>query len=207
MKKVAVLLDGGFVIKRLKSFLDGEYPTAEQVLEFARKCVTDDEELFRIYYYDCPPFSGTSANPFSKEEVDFSATPVFERLTELQRLLSLADDVAFRKGVLNLNGWRLSRYKTRQIQKTGRPLEAEDFEPVLEQKRVDMKIGLDVAWLAIKGIVDSVILVAGDTDIIPAMDFARQQGVRVVLVPMENPYLNDSMLAHSDQTREIPYPA
>ena len=76
MKKVAVLLDGGFVIKRLKSFLDGEYPTAEQVLEFARKCVAEDEERFRIYYYDCPPFSGTSVNPFSKEEIDFSTTSV-----------------------------------------------------------------------------------------------------------------------------------
>ena len=69
-----------------------------------------------------------------------------------------------------------------------------------------MKIGLDVAWLAIQRIVDSVVLVAGDTDFIPAMDFARQQGVRVVLVPMENPYLSDSMLAHSDQVREITYP-
>jgi uncharacterized LabA/DUF88 family protein len=90
--------------------------------------------------------------------------------------------------------------------KTNRPLEAEDFEPDLEQKRVDMKIGLDVAWLAIKGIVDAVILVAGDTDIVPAMDFARQQGIRVVLVPMENPYLSDSMREQSDEQREVRYP-
>ena len=52
MKKVAVLLDGGFVVKRLRHFLDGEYPEAAQILEFAYKCVAPDEELFRIYYYD-----------------------------------------------------------------------------------------------------------------------------------------------------------
>ena len=206
MKRVAVLLDGGFVIKRLKSFLGGEYPDAPQILEFAHRCVAAHEELFRIYYYDCPPFAGTSVNPASKEEVDFSATPVFERLAKLQRELAVSDDVAFRKGVLNLNGWRLNRYKAKQIQKSGRPIEPSDFEPDLEQKRVDMKIGLDVAWLAIKGIVDAVVLVAGDTGIIPAMDFARQQGMRVVLVPMENPYLSDSMLEHSDEVREVSYP-
>lgn len=206
MKKVAVLLDGGFVVKRLRAMLDGEYPNSTQVLEFARRCVRDGEELFRIYYYDCPPFDGTSVNPVSKEEIDFSTTPIFERLSTLQREISVADDVAFRKGMLNLNGWRLNRYRVRNVQRTGRPLEAEDFEPDLEQKRVDMKIGLDVAWLAIKNIVDAVILVAGDTDIIPAMDFARQQGVRVVLVPMDNPYMSDSMAIHSDEVRNVNYP-
>jgi uncharacterized LabA/DUF88 family protein len=204
--KVAVLLDGGFVVKRLKYFLDGEYPSAAQVLEFAHRCVADDEELFRIYYYDCPPFEGTSTNPVSKEEVDFNKTAVHAQLGRLQEELAVADDVAFRQGALNLNGWRLNRYRARQIQKSGRPLEASDFEPDFEQKRVDMKIGLDVAWLAIQHIVEKVVLVAGDTDFIPAMKFARQQGVRVVVVPMENPYTSDSLRHHADETREVPYP-
>jgi uncharacterized LabA/DUF88 family protein len=206
VKKVAVLLDGGFVIKRLRHFLDGEYPEASQVLEFAHRCVAPDEELFRIYYYDCPPFDGMSVNPISHEEIDFSTTSIYERLSRLQNELAVSDNVAFRHGTLILNGWRLNRYRAKQIVKTNRPLEAEDFEPDLEQKRVDMKIGLDVAWLAIKGIVDAVILVAGDTDIVPAMDFARQQGIRVVLVPMENPYLSDSMREQSDEQREVRYP-
>ncbi|GAB4277028.1 MAG: NYN domain-containing protein [Coriobacteriia bacterium] len=205
-KKVAVLLDGGFVIKRLRHFLDGEYPEASQVLEFAQRCVRDDEELFRIYYYDCPPFDGVSVNPVSGEEVDFSKTSIFEKLQRLQRELAVSEYVAFRKGVLILNGWRLNRYRAKQLAKNNRALQADDFEPDLEQKRVDMKIGLDVAWMAIKGIVDSVILVAGDTDIVPAMDFARQQGMRVILVPMENPYLSESMLEHSDEVREVRYP-
>lgn len=51
-------------------------------------------------------------------------------------------------------------------------------------KRVDMKIGLDVAWLASKGIVDRIILVTADTDFVPAMKFARREGVQVLLVPM-----------------------
>lgn len=201
-----MLLDGGFVTKRLRHFLDGQYPSAQQILEFARRCLVEGEELFRIYYYDCPPFDGASVHPLSGEEIDFAQTPIHERLARLQHELSVSDDVAFRKGVLILNGWRLNRYRAKQIVKSGRALEADDFEPDLEQKRVDMKIGLDVAWLAIRAIVDEVILVAGDTDIIPAMDFARQQGVRVTLVPMENPYLADSMREHSDEIREVTYP-
>ena len=105
MKKVAVLLDGGFVVKRLRHFLDGEYPEAEQILEFAHRCVRDDEELFRIYYYDCPPFDGTSTHPISREEIDFSTTPVYDRLSRIQHELAVSDHVAFRQGVLILNGW------------------------------------------------------------------------------------------------------
>ncbi|MDT5157346.1 MAG: hypothetical protein QOH51_1703 [Acidobacteriota bacterium] len=47
-----------------------------------------------------------------------------------------------------------------------------------------MKIGLDVAWLASKSIVEKIILVMADSDLIPAMKFARREGVQVVLVTM-----------------------
>lgn len=66
-----------------------------------------------------------------------------------------------------------------------------------------MKIGLDVAWLASKGIVDRIILVAADTDFIPAMKFARREGVQVVLVPMGTNMLNKALKAHADEVRKV----
>ncbi|HTX22768.1 MAG TPA: NYN domain-containing protein [Candidatus Aquilonibacter sp.] len=51
-----------------------------------------------------------------------------------------------------------------------------------EQKGVDMRIGIDVATLSLKRIVERIILISGDTDMIPAMKLARREGVQVVLV-------------------------
>ena len=52
-----------------------------------------------------------------------------------------------------------------------------DITPNFEQKAVDIKIGLDIAWLSSKRIVDALALVTGDTDFIPAMK-AYSFGVR-----------------------------
>jgi len=78
-----------------------------------------------------------------------------------------------------LAGWKLKCRSQKDLIKTPRACTAADFEPDWSQKRVDMKVGLDVAWLASKDIVDRIILVAVDTEFIPAMKFARHEGVQV----------------------------
>ena len=80
---------------------------------------------------------------------------------------------------------------------------AGDFEPAFKQKRVDMKIGLDVAWLSSKRIVERIVLVTADTDFVPAMKFARREGVQVVLVPMGSRTLNKALRAHADVVRSV----
>lgn len=80
--RYAVLLDGGFVRKRLESRaraalrLSGEldvsleriFPAAADVLRYA-SAFGDHErlqgmELLRVFYYDAPPLSGTKQNPY-----------------------------------------------------------------------------------------------------------------------------------------------
>ena len=149
MKKVAVLLDGGFVLSNLYRLLDKRLPNALEVWEYAQACVRRaDEELFRIYYYDCPPYEGSEMNPLSGEVIDFSRTRTSHQRSQLHEELSLMDWVAFRRGVLAFNGWRLNRKSMESIMTGRRAPVAADLEPDLEQKRVDIKIGLDVAWLA-----------------------------------------------------------
>ena len=43
-KKTAVLLDGGFVLRRLRAMLGGREPFASDILAFARKCLADDDQ-------------------------------------------------------------------------------------------------------------------------------------------------------------------
>ena len=201
-KKAAVLLDGGFVLRRLRAML-GREPFANDVLGFAHDCLTDDEELFRIYYYDCPPFGGELVHPMSAALEDYSKTAVFSGRTRLLDKLERADHVALRAGQLAARGWKLRNRSQQELMLHPRACAAGDFEPDFHQKGVDMKIGLDVAWLSSKGIVDRIVLVTADTDFVPAMKFARREGVQVVLVPMNCRVLSKTLRAHADEVREV----
>jgi len=206
MKSAAVLLDGGFVLKRLYSLLGRQHATSQQVLEFAHACIAPDEELFRIYFYDCPPFEDSASNPLNPEErIDFSRKPPAIRKQRLHNQLALCDQVAFRRGELRLQGWRLKEAALREIASTPRLLTEADLSPGFSQKRVDMNIGLDVAWLASKRIVDRLILVTGDTDFVPAMKFARREGAQVILVPM-GASIKSILKEHADFIRNVEYP-
>lgn len=54
----------------------------------------------------------------------------------------------------------------------------------LKQKGVDMRIGLDIASLANKKLVDQIVLIAGDSDFVPAAKHARREGIDFILDPM-----------------------
>gem|GEM_PF-3858529 len=47
-----------------------------------------------------------------------------------------------------------------------------------------MKIGLDIASLAYKKLVSKIILIAGDSDFVPASKFARREGIEFILDPI-----------------------
>ena len=51
----------------------------------------------------------------------------------------------------------------------------------LKQKGVDMRIGLDIASLANKKLVDQIVLIAGDSDFVPAAKHARREGIDFIL--------------------------
>ncbi len=44
-KRIAIMLDGGFVQKRLYALQGKRMPTAKRILDFANKCVGPEEEL------------------------------------------------------------------------------------------------------------------------------------------------------------------
>jgi uncharacterized LabA/DUF88 family protein len=83
------------------------------------------------------------------------------------------------------------------------PLTAPDLEPNIHQKRVDMRLGLDVAALTLKSHADVFVLVAEDSDFVPAMKFARREGAQLSLVTLQHAVRAD-MLEHSDLVLDIP---
>lgn len=61
---------------------------------------------------------------------------------------------------------------------------AADFVINVEQKGVDMKIGVDIASLAYKKQVKQIVLISGDSDFVPAAKLARREGIDFVLDPL-----------------------
>ena len=49
---------------------------------------------------------------------------------------------------------------------------------------IGMRIGIDVASLTLKKQANTIILVAGDSDLVPAAKLARREGVEVILDPL-----------------------
>ena len=79
-------------------------------------------------------------------------------------------------------------------------LEEKDFALSLQQKGVDMKIGLDIASLAFKQQVDKIVLIAGDSDFVPAAKLARTEGIDFVLDSLGSD-IRDSLSLHIDGRR------
>lgn len=67
----------------------------------------------------------------------------------------------------------------------------------MRQKGVDMKIGLDIASLAYKKLVDQIVLISGDSDFVPAAKLARREGIDFVLDPMGSD-IRDDLFEHID---------
>jgi uncharacterized protein (TIGR00288 family) len=206
MKKTAVLIDLGFALNKLYRLLGNRNPTSIEVRDFALRCINADEELFRIYCYHCSPYGEQQTHPLTRVNVDFSTTPTYISMSSFIRQLKLTDNVAFRSGELSFDGWTIKKFAAKDIIRTGRALAPDDFAPDLKQKGVDMKIGLDVAWLASKRIVDRIVLVTADSDFIPAMKFARREGIQVILVTMGHAQVKQELKVHADELRSITYP-
>ncbi|MCB0690604.1 MAG: NYN domain-containing protein [Saprospiraceae bacterium] len=60
-----------------------------------------------------------------------------------------------------------------------------------------MKIGLDIASITLKKQVDQIILIAGDSDFVPAAKLARREGIDFLLDPMWNP-IKPHLFEHID---------
>lgn len=83
-------------------------------------------------------------------------------------------------------------------------ISAEDIRPNIQQKGVDMRIGLDIASLTLKEHARIIVLVTGDSDFVPAMKFARREGAQLFLVRLDHGVSPD-LLEHADIDLSITY--
>ena len=212
----AILIDGAFFVKRFRALEPDNAFDAERAADCAfrwalahlvdrgRRPVRRVRELFRIYFYDCPPLTKRLQNPISGKGVNFatSAEALFRQ--QLHARLKAKRKVALRLGHLaGETPWTLRPAAIQGLLK--RTLGADELQdgdvvPNVRQKGVDMNIGVDIATLALRRHVDQIVLVAGDADFVPAAKLARREGVDFILDPMWQP-VSATLQEHVDGLR------
>lgn len=207
--RFAICVDGGFVQKVLW-VRNKRVPTAADILaecdRIASHAAFSNCDLLRIYYYDAPPSQAQLVNPIDGSLLNLQATETYVAAVKLQAELQAAPNVALRMGDVLSSGWRVSENAIGKMVKAPRPLEATDLKPNLRQKGVDIRIGLDIARLALRDTVRSLAVVTADTDFVPAFKFARREGIRVYLDTLGRP-CRPELIEHSDlRLSSIPSP-
>jgi uncharacterized LabA/DUF88 family protein len=203
----AILVGGGVLTKKLSERLNPRPPppppgappplplprvdpTADDIVaECARlqaRPEVQDYELLRIYYYDAAPSNETVRLPVSNGPLSLATTDRYRKSQQLHDSLILKPHFALRMGEvrLNPNVWRVKPQVAKKLARASRVLTDNDFILDLNQKGVDMRIGMDMARLCLRDMVRALIVVTGDSDFVPAFKFVRREGVKVFLEPM-----------------------
>lgn len=137
--------------------------------------------LLRKYFYHATPATGVITHPLDQTQLDLSATGIRSQHERLIAQLEMKPNFAVRLGETVAQDWRLGSKAIKSLTRHPRPVQANDFIPNIVQKGVDLRIVLDMARLALRDMVGVVVVITGDSDLIPAFKFVRREGVRVFL--------------------------
>lgn len=193
-EKVAILVDGGFYLKRSK-FLWGKKQPADRAKELHAYCLChlnsrhQRDNLYRIFYYDCPPSTRKVYHPLIDKTIDLGKSDSYAFMIDFLEALRSKRKTALRLGSLleDSLSYTLSPEMVKKLVKGTLQiidLKQEDFRLNITQKGVDMRIGLDIASMAYKKQVSKMILISGDSDFVPAAKLARREGIDFVLDSM-----------------------
>ena len=210
MPTTAILVDGAYFLKRYRWTYGRDHTpsvVAKNLFTMSIEHLDDRNDLYRILFYDCPPLSKKAHNPVTGKAIDFTKTPTYRFRTQLHKELVRLRKVALRLGRLSerTGGWIIKPDVTKgllagKVQPSD--ISEHDVEYDVTQKGVDMRIGLDIASMAFKRLVQRIVLVTGDADFVPAAKFARREGIDVVLDPMWQPISQD-LQEHIDGLKSV----
>ena len=149
--------------------------------------------------------SGNLYHPLRKKPICMGKSDIYKWANEFFMELSAKRKLALRMGKLQEqeSGFKISPKAVNKLcngEITVEQLTEKDFEPNFVQKGVDMRIGIDIASIASKHQAGQIILIAGDSDFVPAAKHARREGVDFILDPMWQP-VKQELNEHIDGLR------
>ena len=205
MTKAAILIDGGYFLRRLpvvRKDIDATdaQDVTRSVLQLIQGHLNQLNEiheasnplrlLYRSFYYDARPYERKGHTPVSKMAIDYAKSDQAIFRTQLFNALHGCPNLAVRLGDVRKDSdrsWILKSETQRRLLKRSLvvdDLTDDDFSPAFRQKGVDMRIGLDIASIILKRQANVIVLVAGDADFVPAAKLARREGGHFILDPL-----------------------
>lgn len=156
--RVAIFIDCAYLDATTRSECGG---VKIDYAKFARK-LAGGVEILRTYYYNCLPYQRST--PTADEATRFAQAQKFHAaLRALPRF-------EVREGMLVYRG---SDDKGR---------------PIYVQKGVDIQFGVDLVLLSAKQQISHAVLIAGDSDFVPAINVAKNEGVLIHLYHGATPH-------------------
>jgi len=148
----AIFIDSSYLIRTLKLEFENAY------IDYRKLALglAQPGEIVEIYYYSAYPYMSSQPTPYELRRRG-NADRLFRSLRRIPGLTI-----------------RLGRVERRIVPGSE--------SPRFEEKRVDVTLAVDLARLAATGSISRAVLVAGDSDFVPAVESAREMGVQVELV-------------------------
>ena len=209
MKRFVMLIDGAFFVKQVKEIRrDRQWHNAAAIvatiLEFAEAHLARLNAMHKVqfvpadplansnwmFFYDALPYDGKGVMPITGMGFNYAESRRASFQWNLLRRLKKLSGLELRLGHCRIGDpeWDIKQEYKADFHKgilSQTDLTDMHFEPTLQQKGVDMQLGVDFATMAIKQQVDTFVLVTGDADFIPAINLARGEGCQVILDPLE----------------------
>jgi len=209
------MVDVAFFLKRAQSIFGRLAPEqmAKRLHGMALDHLNDAQSgqrtarLYRIFVYDAPPAAWKGHKPISRQAFDLMQSPTANWRKAFHEELRGMRKVALRLGEIPTNKvhWELRPEALKDLLNDKRAWSAltdDDFVLDLHQKGVDMRLGLDIASVALKRQVNQIVLVSGDADFVPAAKLARREGIDFVLDPMWAK-IRPQLFEHIDGLRSV----
>lgn len=205
MSRHTVLLDGGFVIHKLQERLK-RFPLPADIIALAATINADaslsGSALLRNYFYHARPLGEAVTHPVNGNTVNFATSHTYKNNTSLLDHLEVEENFAVRYGDTVNHGWKIGSKALKDITRKPREITDRDIVPHIQQKGVDLRIGLDMARISLSRNASTIVVVSGDSDLVPAFNMVRTEGVRLYLVTLGHGVRRE-MKVHVDRTLSI----
>jgi len=156
--RIAIFIDGAYLDATTRNECGG---IRIDYTKLAQK-LAGGVEILRTYYYNCLPYQHHP--PTSEKSKRFSQAQKFH--TALRAL----PRYEVREGMLVYRG------------------DDEKGKPIYVQKGVDIQFGVDLVLLSAKQQISHAALIAGDSDFVPAIEVAKNEGVLIHLYHGATPH-------------------
>ncbi len=149
--RVAIFIDGGYLDVLLHDECNGCKVSYDKL---SRK-IAGDIEILRTYYYNCLPYRHDPPTP--DEETRYTQAQKFHNALRSSPRFEVREGMLVHRG-RDKNG-----------------------QPIYVQKGVDVQLCLDLAMLSAKQQISHAAVITGDSDLIPAIHVAKDEGVLIHL--------------------------